>query len=229
MKKKGLETVLYSTVGVVAVLLILVAFNVIAAQAKQRVDLTAEKAYTLSAGTRAILAKIDTPIQVRFYCTKDAKTMPVLLNTYAQRVEDLLTEYRQASKGQIEIQRLNPEPDSDAEDSARLDGIEPQQLRPGERIYLGLSVAMLDQKQAIPFLTPDRERLLEYDISRAIARVATPDKPIIGVMSALPVMGQMTPMMRRNQAAQQQPPWAFISELKRDFNVKQIEMTASEI
>src|SRR3954447_17433145 len=155
--------------------------------------------------------------------------MPVLLNTYAQRVEDLLNEYRQASKGQIEIQRLNPEPDSDAEDSARLDGIEPQQLRPGERLYLGLSVAMLDQKQAIPFLTPDRERLLEYDISRTIARVATPEKPIVGVMSALPVMGQMNPMMRRNQMQQQQPPWAFISELKRDFNVKQIEMTASEI
>src|SRR4051794_34760061 len=228
MKKKGLETVLYSTVGVVAVLLILVAVNLIAAQAKQRIDLTAEKAYTLSAGSRAILAKLDTPVQLRFYCTKDAKTMPVLLNTYAQRVEDLLNEYRQASKGQVDIQRLNPEPDSDAEDSARLDGIEPQQLRGGERIYLGLSVAMLDQKQAIPFLTPDRERLLEYDISRAIARVATPDKPTIGAMSALPVMGQMNPMMQRARAQQQQtPPWAFISELKRDFNVKQIEITAA--
>src|SRR4051794_18229136 len=228
MKKKGLETVLYSTVGVVAVLLILVAVNLIAAQAKQRIDLTAEKAYTLSAGSRAILAKLDTPVQLRFYCTKDAKTMPVLLNTYAQRVEDLLNEYRQASKGQIDIQRLNPEPDSDAEDSARLDGIEPQQLRGGERIYLGLSIAMLDQKQAIPFLTPDREQLLEYDISRAIARVTTPEKPIIGVMSALPVMGQMNPMLQRARA-QQTPPWAFVSELKRDFNVKQIELTAAEI
>ena len=53
--------------------------------------------------------------------------MPVFLTTYAQRVEDLLGEYRQASKGRIEIQRLNPEPDSDAEDSARLDGVEGQQ------------------------------------------------------------------------------------------------------
>src|SRR3954447_8363375 len=129
--------------------------------------------------------------------------MPVLLNTYAQRIDDLLSEYRQASKGRIEIQRLNPEPDSDAEDSARLDEIEGQPLRTGERIYLGLSVAMLDQKQAIPFLTPDRERLLEYDISRAIARVMTTEKPVIGVMSALPVMGQMSPMMM--QQAQNQP------------------------
>src|SRR5881394_709035 len=181
--KKGLETYIYSTIGIVAMLAILVVCNIMAARAKQRIDLTAERAYTLSPGTKAILAKLDTPVQVRFYCTKNANAMPILLTTYAQRVEDLLGEYRQASKGRIEVQRLNPEPDSDAEDSARLDGVEAQQVRTGERIYLGLSVAMLDQKQAIPFLTPDRERLLEYDISRAIARVMTTEKPVIAVMS----------------------------------------------
>src|SRR5919202_1777981 len=145
MRRKNIETFLYSTIGVVAVLLILIAINVIGAQAKQRIDLTAEKAYTLSPGTRAILAKLDTPVQIRFYCTKNVNTMPVVLTTYAQRVEDLLSEYRQASKGKIEIQRLNPEPDSDAEDSARLDGIEGEPVRSGERVYLGLTVSMLDQ------------------------------------------------------------------------------------
>jgi ABC-type uncharacterized transport system involved in gliding motility auxiliary subunit len=228
MKKKQLETLLYSTIGIVALALIFIAFNLIAAQARQRIDLTAEKAYTLSPGTRAILGKLDTPVQIRFYCTKNAPAMPVVLTTYAQRVEDLLGEYRQASKGRIEVQRLNPEPDSDAEDSARLDGVEGQQLRTGERIYLGLSVGMLDQKQAIPFLTPDRERLLEYDISRAIARVMTSEKPVVGVMSPLPVMGQMNPMaMQSGQRGQ--PPWAFISELMRDFNVRQVEITADKI
>ena len=227
MKKNQLETFFYSTVGVIAVALIVIAINFIAARVHQRIDLTEEKAHTLSAGTRAILAKVDTPIQIRFYCTQNAANMPAFLTTYAQQVEDLLDEYKQASKGKIEIQRLNPEPDSDAEDSARLDGIEPQPLRTGERIYLGLSVTMLDQKQAIPFLAPARERLLEYDISRAIARVMTTEKPVIGVMSALPVMGQTTPMMM--QQAQNQPPWAFIDELKRDFDVKQVEMTADKI
>ena len=227
MKKKQLETFLYSTIGVVAMLLIVVAFNFIASRARQRVDLTDEKAYTLSPGTKAILAKLDTPIQIRFYCTKNANAMPVFLTNYAQRVDDLLSEYKQASKGKIEIQRLNPEPDSDAEDSARLDGVEGQQLRTGERVYLGLSVGMFDQKQAISFLVPDRERLLEYDISRAIARVMTTEKPAIGVMSSLPVMG-MNPMpMQRGQRGQ--PAWAFIDELKRDFDVKQVEITADKI
>lgn len=228
MKKKGLETILYSGAGIVAMLLILLAVNFIAAQAKQRIDLTAEKAYTLSPGTRAILAKLDTPVQIRFYCTKDTKTMPVALATYAQRVEDLLGEYKQAAKGKIEIQRLDPAPDSDAEDSARLDGVEAQPLRSGERVYLGLSASMLDQKQAIPFLSPERERLLEYDVSRAIARVMVAEKPIVGVMSALPVMGDMDPMMMRRGQSEPQP-WAFISELQRDFNVKQIELTADKV
>src|SRR5580765_3003977 len=143
MKTKQFETFLYSTVGIVAVGLLLIAGNFIASRARQRIDLTAERAYTLSPGTKAILAKLDTPVQIRFYCTKNTSTMPVFLSTYAQRVDDLLGEYKQAAKGMIDLQRLNPEPDSDAEDSARLDGVEAQQARPGERVYLGLSVGML--------------------------------------------------------------------------------------
>src|SRR6187399_2623487 len=140
--KKGLETYIYSTIGIVAMLIILVAFNIVAARGKQRIDLTAEHAYTLSQGTRNILAKLDTPVQIRFYCTRGENSMPVMLKTYAQRVEDLLGEYRQASKGQIEIQKLDPVPDSDAEDSAKLDGVEGQSIQLGsEPIYLGVSVS----------------------------------------------------------------------------------------
>ncbi len=226
MKRKPLEIILFSAVGVIAMFIVLVAANVIAAHFKQRIDLTAEKAYTLSPGTKAILARLDTPVQIRFYVSQRATAMPVALKTYAQRVDDLLGEYKQASKGLIEIQKLDPEPDSDAEDSAKLDGVQGQPLSTGERIYLGLSVTMLDQKQAIPFLTPERERLLEYDISRAIARVSETNKPTVGVMSSLPVMG--TPMMPMAQQQGDQP-WAFITELQRDFNVKQVEMTVDKI
>ena len=211
--KKGLETYIYSTIGIAAMLVILVVANVIAARGKQRIDLTAERAYTLSKGTREILAKLDTPVVVRFYCTRGENDMPVMLKTYAQRVEDLLGEFRQASKGNIEIQKLDPQPDSDAEDSAKLDGIEGQMLPQGSNIYLGVSVSMLDQKEAIPFLAPNRERMLEYDIARAVSRVATPAKPVVGVMSPLPVAGGgMNPMMMR-MGQQGQQPWVFMTEM----------------
>ena len=229
MKTKGLSTFLYSTLGVAAMLAIVIAINVIAARGKQRIDLTAERAYTLSPGTRKILSTVDTPVQVRFYCTRGENSMPVFLKTYAQRVEDLLGEYRQASKGHIEVQKLDPQPDSDAEDSARLDGVEGQTLPTGERIYLGVSVSMLDQKEVIPFLAPNRERLLEYDISRAISRVITPEKPTVGIMSPLPVAGQQSNPMMARMGQQGQPPWVFMAELQRDFKVTNVEMNADKI
>ena len=91
MKKKSFETVIYSAVGVAAMALIIIAFNVLSGAAKTRVDLTKEKAYTLSPGTKAILAKLDTPVKIRFYCTQTESSTPdtVYLKGYAKRVEDL--------------------------------------------------------------------------------------------------------------------------------------------
>jgi ABC-type uncharacterized transport system involved in gliding motility auxiliary subunit len=162
MKNKAFETFLYSTAGIVFVALALVAFNVIAGALKSRVDLTKEKAYTLSDGTRAILRKLDTPVKIRFYCTQGEGTSAdtVFLKGYAKQVRDLLSEYKQIAKGKITVEEYDPEPDSDAEDSAHLDGVDGQMLRSGERFYLGLCVDMLGEKQAIPFLDPNRERLL---------------------------------------------------------------------
>ena len=73
MKKKQLETLLYSFVGIAAMFLIIVAINIILGVVKTRVDLTREKAYTLSQGTKAILKKLDTSVEIRFYCTQSEK------------------------------------------------------------------------------------------------------------------------------------------------------------
>ncbi len=230
MKKKSLEILLYSTAGVAAMALILVAVNVIAGVVKQRVDLTKEKAYTLSRGTRNILGKLDSTVKVRFYCTQ-GETAPetVFLKNYAKRVEDLLAEYKQAAKGKLIIEKYDPQPDSDAEDSARLDGVEGQMLRNGEKFYLGLAVSLLDEKQSIPFLDPNRERLLEYDLSRAITRVVTPDKPVVGIMSPLPVFGMPSNPMMMRMGQQGQQPWVIVNELKNDFTVKRVAMDIDKV
>jgi len=227
MKQKGLQTTIFSLAGVAAMFAILVAINWIGSRAKARVDLTQERAYTLSQGTRNILTKLDTPVRIRFYCTRNENRMPVPYKNYARDVEDLLDEYRQQSKGKIEIQKLDPEPDSDAEDSAKLDGIQGQMLGlGGEAFYLGLSVTMLDQKETVP-LDPRTGRLLEYEVSRAVSRVMTVDKPTLGIITQLPITGQASPMMRGRQGGA--PPWYFYTELKRVFNVKQVEVSADKI
>ena len=230
MKQKKLETLLYSAVGIVAMALILITVNYLAATLRVRQDLTADKLYTLSDGTKKIVGKLDTKVKIRLYYSQGDNSMPVFLKTYAQRVEDLLVELKQQSKF-IEIEKLDPQPDSDAEDSANLDGVEGQPTQTGEKIYLGVSINCLDQKVALPFLSPEREKLLEYDLARAIARVANPTKAVVGVMSALPIFGTpMNPMMMRmGQQGGQQPAWYLISELKNDFDVKQLEMNVTEI
>jgi ABC-type uncharacterized transport system involved in gliding motility auxiliary subunit len=229
MKKKQIEILLYSVIGVAAMFLVVVALNFIFGLAKKRVDLTSEKLYTLSPGTAAILKKLDGPVEIRFYCTRGEKEVPAQIKAYAQRVEDLLGEYKQLGKGNIELKKFNPQPDSDAEDKAQLDGVEGQMLPNGERLFLGIAVSSLDAKAALPFLSPDREKLLEYDISRSISRVAHPEKPVVGVMTSLPMFGQpMNPMMMR-MGQQPQEPWVVVNELKRDFEVKQIQMDVDRI
>ncbi|SPE55460.1 conserved exported hypothetical protein [Verrucomicrobia bacterium] len=232
MKKRPIETILYSTAGVAAMAVLLIAFNFITGAFKERIDLTKERAYTLSAGTKAILGKLDTPVNVRFYCTQSESATPqtVFLKSYAKQVEDLLAEYKQVAGSKLTIEKFDPQPDSDAEDSARMDGIESQPLLPnGEPYYLGLAVSLLDQKQAIPFLAPNRERLLEYDISRAISRVITPEKPVVGIMSPLPIFGMPSNPMMMQMGQQGQEPWVLVNELKEDFNVKRVEMDTAKI
>ncbi|MCP5525539.1 MAG: Gldg family protein [Verrucomicrobiales bacterium] len=228
------EPLLYSGAGVAAMFLILLAIAVIGNTIKVRLDFTEEKLYTLSQGTRDILRKIDTPVIINFYCTRGENEMPMVLKNYAKRVEDLLAEYRQESRGQIEVRKFDPQPDTEAEDSARLDGVEGQSLSQGglvslgNRVYLGLAVSCLDAKEAIPFLDPSRENLLEYDLTRAIAKTINPAKPDLGVLSSLQVFGQMNPnpMMGGGQGSQ---PWYFIRELQRDFNVREVPSSTGAI
>jgi ABC-type uncharacterized transport system involved in gliding motility auxiliary subunit len=216
--------------GVAAMAVILIAVNVLAGVFKERVDLTKERAFTLSPGTRAILSKLDTPVKIRFYCTQgEPSTESLFLRTYSKHVEDLLAEYRQAAHGKITIEKYDPQPDSDAEDSARLDGVEGQMMRNGEKFYLGLAVVQLDEKEAIPFLDPNRERQLEYDLSRAITRVGTPEKPVIGIMSPLPVFGMPSNPMMMRMGQQGQQPWIIVNELKNDFNVQRVGMDVDKI
>jgi len=151
--------------------------------------------------------------------------VPVPLRGFAQRVEDLVREFKSAAGSNLTIERYNPRPDSEEEDAAQIDGIEPQQLASGEQFYLGIAVSQLDRKQAIPAVSPQRERLLEYDLVRAIARVGSAERPKIGLMAGLPVLGEkFNPFTRQSSE-----PWVLANELKRDFDVKEVPLMAKEI
>jgi ABC-type uncharacterized transport system involved in gliding motility auxiliary subunit len=225
MQKRQLETVLYSTAGIIALLALVIAVNFLVSFVNARADLTEGDVYTLSPGTRSVVAKLEAPVKLRLYYSQGGD-VPVGLKTFAKRVEDLLREYQAAAKGKVIVEKFNPEPDSDAEESAQLDGIEGQLTNTGEKFYFGLSIAFLDQKAAIPVLTPDRERLLEYDITRGIAQVGEAKKPVVGVMSGLPVMGRSLDPVRKQQPTEA---WVLIQELKKIFDVREVKMDAQKV
>ena len=221
---KKYEHLVYSAIGLVALFLLLIAVNFLVSRAPVRADLTEGDLYTLSPGTRKILANLQSPVKLRLYISQ-GETVPVQLRTFTQRVEDLVREFKSAAGSNLIIERYNPKSDSEEEDAAQLDGIEPQQLFTGEQFYLGVAVTQLDRKQSIPTISPQRERLLEYDLVRAIARVGSTERPKIGLMAGLPVLGErFNPFTRQSSE-----PWVLANELKREFEVKEVPLTAKEI
>jgi ABC-type uncharacterized transport system involved in gliding motility auxiliary subunit len=218
------EQLVYSALGLVVLFLLLVAANFLLSLAPARIDLTQGDIYTLSPGTKKILRNLSSPVTIKLYVSQ-GESVPVPLRGFTQRVEDLVREFKQVAGSKLIVERYNPKPDSEEEDAAQLDGIEPQQLITGEQFYLGAAVSQLDRKQAIASISPQRERLLEYDLIRAIARVGNAERPKIGLMAGLPVMGEkFNPFTR--QASE---PWVLANELKREFDVKEVPLSAKEI
>lgn len=217
------RTFLFSTAGIMIMAVLVIGLNFIAGLIGGRVDLTQENLYTLSRGTKQILNELDQPVKVNFYYSSSAKQMPVPLRNYARRVEDLLKEYKRAGSGHIEVQQFDPEPLSDAADAAQLDGIRGRETGMGETVYFGISVQQLGETEALPFLHPNQEQKLEYQLTRAIYRVSHPQKPVVGIISPLPVMGSPgSPMQLPGMRNQSQPPWRLITELRKDYEVREI-------
>jgi hypothetical protein len=125
----------------------------------------------LSDGTRAVLSRLNSPIELRFYSLLDPATVPARLLDFAARVNQLLASYEVASGGKITLKYLGTPSDANAA-AARADGVRPFDLDTGDACYLGMAVVCGDRKEPLPQLMPEWEQALEADVSRAIARAA---------------------------------------------------------
>ena len=226
--RKG--TLISSIAGALVVAGIIIMVNIIFNGLTIRGDVTENKIFTLSKGSKLILAKIDKPVTIKFYCSRSINRMPVQLKNYATRVEDLLKEYVQNGNGNLYVEKLDPKPFSDAEDSAIIDGVGGQGLATGEKIFLGLAVTCGKKTASIPFLSPMKENTLEYNVTHAITEVFKTNKTVIGIMSALQVMGgpPSQAMMQRGMF-KMTPAWLFVNQLKKDFIVRKVNMQTDEI
>ena len=220
--------------GLVFLLVILGAACIIIANLRIRADLTEERLFTLSSGSRDLVGKLDQDVTLKFYFSKSSANVPIYLKNYARQVQDFLREYELAGKGRLILEAYDPKPDSDVEEWAQKFGVAPQTVAPfAPPLYFGLVAVCNGREEAIPVFSPTTERTLEYEISRLIARAAWPEKPVIGVMSgALNALGDadnpMQRMMGGNQQ-QKQKPWAVFAELKRDYTVRAVDAASETI
>ena len=222
---------LRATLGIAALVVIAFLANWLmnmSSVGKKGLDLTENKIHTLSDGTKSILRDLDAPVVVRYYATRKSEAMSRDLKLYMRKVEDFLKQYAALSGGKLRVELLDPQPDTDAEDSASLDGMRGERIVDGsyeENIYHGASISCLDKKQTIPFLSPNNETRLEYELSSAIAQVSQPKKPVIGLMSALNLPGGPAAMPGQRPT----PPWAIYQQLSQSYEVRTIGMQPGPI
>jgi ABC-type uncharacterized transport system involved in gliding motility auxiliary subunit len=227
--KKGFNKTLFSVLGLVLALLIMVLVNVVFSKATWRWDATEDKLYSLSQGTRNILEALKTPVEIKVFYSRSLAEIPAHIKTYAGRVLDFLAEYEHFSDGRITITVYDPKQDSEEEEWAQKYGIKGINLPTGGSIYLGLVALSADQEETIPFLDPAGEQKLEYEITRIITRVQRPDKLKIGIISGLPIFGQPQMAMGMMNPSAAREPWLFVKELKKTYDLQEIPSAAETI
>ena len=209
-------------IGLGLAVVLFVSVNVVADRslANIRVDLTQNKLYTLSHGTLATLKKIREPIVLRFYYSRKLGDEIPSYGVYAQQVREMLEEYVAASKGKIELEQFDPQPFSATEDRALAFGLQGVPLdQSGEQVYFGLAATnSTDDQQVIPFFQPDRARFLEYDLTKLIHSLSFPTKPVIGLITDLPLEGDVMAAMQ----GQPMIPYAVIDQIKPLYTVKDL-------
>ena len=208
--------------SLVSAAVLFVSVNVIANHVLRsaRIDLTSGRIYTLSAGTARTLAGIQEPITLRFYYSRRLGDEIPSYGIYAQRVRETLEEYAARAGGKIDLQVIDPEPFSPEEDRAVALGIQGVPLEQGgEKVYFGLAATnSTDDQELIPFFQPERERFLEYDLTKMIHSIARPKKTVVGLVTALPLEGNFA------AALQGQPlrPYAIVTQLRQLYELRTI-------
>ncbi len=195
-----------------------------------RFDMTAGNSFTLSDSAKSLLAKVEEPVRFDFYRTRSVEGLSPQIKMHIQnfgdRVEQMLRQFERAAKGKIILDRIDPEPDTPAEENAIAAGVHGQSLPNGDTIFLGLVISQGDSEHVIPFFDWNKEGSIEYDIAKAVHEAQQLSKPKLGLISSLPLKAPPMPMMPGQPPQEDQ---YIISELESSFNIEVIEPTASEL
>jgi len=218
---KPLSRCNYALAAIVLAVAVFLAFNVAidATITNAKLDLTENSRFTLAEGTRDIIKNLKEPVTLRFFFSKQAASEYAQTRSYAGHVRDLLREYASRSHGKIILEEIDPEPYTPAEDEATAAGLSGVPTDTGDAVYFGLVGSnRIDGREIIPYFTPDREGLLEYDLSSLLYRLSTPKKHKIAILAGLPLdtgSGGMQAMMQGRSR-----PFAIYQELSQAYQTE---------
>ncbi|HEY7905956.1 MAG TPA: GldG family protein [Wenzhouxiangella sp.] len=180
---------LFSVFGLSLLAFVLVLAGLNAWPGQTRIDLTENKLHTLGEGSKQLLSALESPVSIQVYFSDQASKDLPAIRFFARRVEGLLEEMSRVSKGSLTVDWLDPEPFSEVEDEALLAGLTGLPIGPSqERVYFGVAIEASNGEQVVlPFLSPQREHVLEYELLKRIDRVQRAGQPRIAVVTDLPI------------------------------------------
>ena len=221
-----------TTTGVVLALVLLFAVNILASRllGPARIDLTENRLFTLSQGTRGILASLDEPVTLRFYLSRRELERVPGIGGYADRVRALLQEYERLAGGKLTLHVIDPEPFSEEEDRAVGYGLRGVPLGLDEGIfYFGLAgTNSVDDEEVLPFFAAEREQFLEYDVTKLVYNLSSPKQKVVGLLSSLPIEGQGLPMQAA-MGGMGAPPWMVVDQIRQLFELRSLHPKLDEV
>jgi len=215
--------------GILTGLLLLLVFFFVNAIAKSAtsgwfLDFSEENLYSLSEGSERILERLEQPVTLKYFFSKtDSSSIPAL-SVYSDRVLALLRQYKKASGNKLDLEVLDPRPDSEDEDWANRFGLRPLTLGNGEQIYFGLvGISSSGVEKIIPNIDLNNQDQLEYQVTGLIQSLVQEGRPRAGLVSSL----NLTPS--GSQIPGGQNGWIAIEQLKELLDVEFIEAEAKEL
>jgi ABC-type uncharacterized transport system involved in gliding motility auxiliary subunit len=219
---------LLSATNIVILCAALVCLNFIATRINLKLDLTRDKLYTLSEGSRSIVDRIEDDAVIQYFFSRSETNLPIMLKDYGRRVQELLAQFAALSP-RLRLEVYDPRPDSDEEEMAARCGIHAAQTADSATFCMGAALQFQDKTYAIPFFDPRREMFLEYEIASLLARAReTESRNVLGLLSGVALTARE---FTQPYMAQQATPedWLFIKELERLFEIKELAATTEEI
>ncbi|MEM7754250.1 MAG: Gldg family protein [Planctomycetota bacterium] len=221
-----------AAIALALLLVLFVGLNIVTSRTLgfARLDLTENKLYTLSPAGKTIARTPEEPITLTLYYAESVARGNPQIQSAANRVVELLEAFENASNGKIALRQIDPEPFSEAEDDAVAAGIQGVRITQTDTFYFGLvGTNAVDGREVLPYinaLDPNAERFLEYELAKLILTLAEADRPVVGLITTLPMDGSPPNPMTRTRGT---PPWQIIPEIESTLEVRRLDTTIDEI